>query len=175
MAAVTELLSEVGYRQMSVDLIAERSGVGRATIYRRWKTVPALALAAFESALGPGLPAPDHGDVRTDLVHLYRRFAKILTGSLWGQLLPSLIEANKNDPAFDGMLARLDRERRTNSMTILKRAQDRGELTKDVNLDWMIDTLSGPLYYRFLVSGGALGERGMVEWIVDSVLAPSSN
>ena len=171
MSAVTELLGEVGYRQLSVDLIAERSGVGRATIYRRWKTIPTLAIAAFESALGPGLPAPDHGEVRTDLVHLYRRFAKILSNSLWGELLPSLIEANKNDPAFKGMLARLDRERRTNSITILERAQGRGQLPTDANLDWIIDALSGPLFYRFLVSGGRLSERGLVEWVVDSVLS----
>ena len=171
MTAVTELLSEVGYRQVSVDLIAERSGVGRATIYRRWKNVPTLAVAAFEAALGPDLPAPDHGDVRTDLVHLYRRFRKILLGSHWGELLPSLIEANKNDPAFSGMLERLDRGRRTNSMAILKRAQARGELRKDANLEWMVDALSGLFFYRFLITGGKLGERGLVEWIVDSILS----
>ena len=171
MQAVTELLGEVGYRQVTIDQIAERSGVGRATIYRRWKNVPTLAIAAFEAALGEGLPAPDHGDVRTDLVHLYRRFARILGGSLWGRMLPSLIEANKNDPAFDGMLARLDQERRTNSLTILQRALERGELLADTNIDWVIDALSGPLYYRFLISGGTLTDPGMVEWMVDGVLS----
>ena len=171
MQAVTELLAEVGYRQMTIDLIAQRSGVGRATIYRRWQNVPTLAVSAFEALLGPGLPAPDHGDVRTDLIHLYRRFAKILLQSQWGELLPSLIEANKNDPAFDGMLARIDRERRTNSQTILERAKARGEIDAQANVDWVIDTLSGAFYYRFLISGGRLAERGLVEWIVDSVLS----
>ena len=173
MEAVTELLREVGYRQMTIDLIAERSGVGRATIYRRWNNVPTLALAAFETALGPGIPAPDHGDLRTDLIHLYRRFAKILSSSLWGELLPSLIEANKNDPVFDGMLSRLDKERRTNSRTILIRAQERGELSSETKIDWIIDTLSGALYYRFLITGERLNEKGLVEWVVDSVLSTS--
>ena len=89
MHAVSELLGEVGFRGLSIDLVAEASGVGRATIYRRWKTVPMLALSAFEFALGPGLPAPDHGDLRTDLIHLYRRFAKVLGQENWVRMLPA--------------------------------------------------------------------------------------
>ena len=170
MQAVSALLGEVGFRGLSIDLVAQRSGIGRATIYRRWKTVPVLALAAFEFALGPGLPAPDHGDLRSDLVHLYRRFAKVLGQSDWARMLPAIIEAAKRDPDFAAMLARLDQERRTNSIAILKRAQARGELSASANLDWIIDALSGPLYYRFLIAGGSMAEPGFVEWTVDAVI-----
>ena len=172
MQAVSELLGEVGIRGLSIDLVAQTSGVGRATIYRRWKTVPMLALSAFEFKLGPGLPAPDHGDLRTDLVHLYRRFAKVLGQEDWARMLPAIIEAAKRDPDFEAMLARLDQERRTNSLAILKRAQGRGELHEKANLDWIIDALSGPLYYRFLIAGGSIGEPGFVEWVVDAVIQP---
>lgn len=171
MEAMTELLREVGYRQITVDLVAQRSGVARSTIYRRWASLPILAIAAFDAALGPGLPSPDHGDVETDLIHLYRRFTKILANSFWGELLPSLIEASKNEPAFDGLLARLDKDRRVNSLTILKRGVERGEIDAKANLDWIIDSLSGMLYYRFLISGGKLNEKGLVEWAVRTVLA----
>lgn len=172
MRAVSDLLSEVGFRGLTIDLVAQTSGVGRATIYRRWKTVPMLALAAFEFALGPGLPAPDHGDLRTDLIHLYRRFAKVLGQEDWARMLPAIIEAAKRDPDFEAMLARLDQERRTNSLTILQRAQSRGELNETANLGWIIDAVSGPLYYRYLIAGGSMTEPGFVEWVVDAIIQP---
>ncbi|MEM1231443.1 MAG: TetR/AcrR family transcriptional regulator [Pseudomonadota bacterium] len=169
--AVLALLREQAYRDMTIDQIAQRSGIARSTIYRRWGSVAELVIQAFERALGPGLPSPDHGDVRTDLVHLYRRFAKILKGSLWGQVLPSLIEAAAGDAEFAQLLARLERERRLNSRTILERGIERGELTPDTPVDRIVELLSGLMYHRYLISGEKLGERGLVEWMVDAALA----
>lgn len=171
MDAVLELLKDHSYRDLSIDLIAEHSGIARSTIYRRWGSVAQLAIDAFEQALGPGLPSPDHGDVRTDLVHLYHRFAKILRSSLWGRVLPSLIEASATDADFRALLSRLDDERRINGRTIIRRAVERGELGTDANPEWIIDTLSGLIYHRYLITDTELNEEGLIEWAVDSCLA----
>lgn len=171
MDAMLALLKEHGYRDITMDQVAEQSGVARSTIYRRWGSIAQLAIEAFERALGPGLPSPDHGAVREDLVHLYRRFAKILNKSLWGRVLPSLIEAAAADAAFAELLARLEYERRVNSRTILERGIARGELAPDTPVDRIIELLSGLMYHRHMISGERLSEPGLVEWMVDAALA----
>lgn len=175
MAAVLDatlvLLSEVGYRQLTIGLVSERSGVARSTIYRYWKNIPELAIAAFDFALGPRSPAPDTGDVRRDLITIYEWLAAALRRSIWGKALPSLIEAARNEPAFAGLLPRLADQRREGSRKRLVKAIEQGELRPDANPEWILDMLTGLLYYRLLVTGGDLREPGMIDWAVDSVLS----
>ncbi len=169
--ATLVLLSEVGYRQLTIGLVSERSGVARSTIYRYWKNIPDLAIAAFDFALGPRAPAPDTGDVRRDLLTIYERFSAALKRSLWGRALPSLIEASRNEPAFAGLLPRLADQRREGSRRRLLKAIEQGELRPDADPEWILDTLTGLLYFRLLVSGTDLREPGMIDWAVDSVLS----
>ncbi len=169
--AAIELLSEVGYRRLTIDLVSQRSGVARSTIYRHWSNIPDLAIAAFDMALGPNPPLPDTGDIRSDLLAAYTRLSKILKRSIWGKAMPSLIEATHNDPKFKGLLPKLVDRRREASRVMLLRAKDRGELNTDANIDWILDALSGMLYHRLLVTGGSLQNPKMIEWAVDSVLS----
>lgn len=169
--AVIALLSEVGYRQLTVELISQRTGVARSTIYRHWRSVPEMAIEAFDRALGPNPPVPDTGNVREDLLTSYLGLSKILKRSIWGKALPSLIEATHNDPSFEGLLVRLTKQRRKNTRVILRRAIDRGEIKPETNTDWVLDSLSGLLYHRMLVTGGGLQNPAMIEWAVDSALS----
>lgn len=169
--ATIDLLSEVGYRRLTIDLVSQRSGVARSTIYRYWKHVPELAIAAFDQALGPNPPMPDTGDIRSDLIANYTRLARILKRSIWGKAMPSLIEATHNDPNFKGLLPKLVDRRRGAAREMIERARERGEITKHANADWILDALSGMLYHRLLVTGGKLRDPKMIEWAVDSVLS----
>lgn len=169
--AAIELLSEVGYRRLTIDLVSQRSGVARSTIYRHWSNIPDLAIAAFDMALGPNPPLPDTGDIRSDLLATYTRLSKILKRSIWGKAMPSLIEATHNDPNFKGLLPKLVDRRREASRIMLQRAKDRGEIAEDADTDWILDALSGMLYHRLLVTGGSLRNQKMIEWAVDSVLS----
>ncbi len=169
--ATIELLSEVGYRRLTIDLVSQRSGVARSTIYRHWKHVPELSMAAFDQALGPNPPMADTGDIRSDLVSNYTRLARILKRSIWGKAMPSLIEATHNDPNFKGLLPKLVDRRRSAARSMLERAKERGDLSEDTNIDWVLDALSGMLYHRLLVTGGKLRDPKMIEWAVDSVLS----
>lgn len=169
--ATLVLLSEVGYRQLTIGMVSERSGVARSTIYRYWKNIPDLAIASFDFALGPRSPAPDTGDLRRDLITIYEWLATALRRSIWGKALPSLIEATRNEPAFAGLLPRLADQRREGSRKRLVKAIEQGELRPDANLEWILDMLTGLLYHRLLVTGGDLREPGMIDWAVDSVLS----
>lgn len=168
---VVELLSEIGYRAITIEIISQRCGVARSTIYRHWKNIPELTIDAFDSAIGDTPEFPEQGDVRSNLVFLYRQFGKSLSRSIWGRVLPSLIEASHNDPKFENYLSSMANVRRQNAREMLQRAKSKGELKPEANVEWMLDTLSGALYHRLLITGTALDEPGLVDWLIDSVLS----
>ena len=169
--ATIDLLSEVGYRRLTLELVSQRCGVARSTIYRYWRNVPDLALAAFDAALGPNPPIPDLGDIRSDLLFTYHRMSKILERSIWGMALPALIEAAHNEPNFDGLLPKLHERRREPTRIVFERAVARGEIREDISADWVLDMLSGLLYHRLLITGADTDESGLIEWAVDCVLS----
>ena len=47
--ATRELLDEDGYAAFNVDIVAERTGIAKTTIYRRWPTKGALVAAAIDT------------------------------------------------------------------------------------------------------------------------------
>ncbi|SIN64575.1 transcriptional regulator, TetR family [Parasphingorhabdus marina DSM 22363] len=169
--ATADLLKEIGYRELSIDRVIERSSVARSTIYRHWNNKAELAIEAFDRALGPNPPTANLGSVREDLIATYKRFPKILERSIWGTMLPSIIEASKTDPAFEGLLSNFVNARKENMRELFNRAIDRGEIRKDTNIEWAIDTLSGFFYHRLLMTGEKLNEDGLAEWLADSVLS----
>lgn len=171
MSATVELLSEIGYRSLTIDLISQRSGIARSTIYRHWSNVPELTIQAFDAAIGPNSKVPDEGDVRSDLILLYKRLAKSLGRSVWGRTLPAMIEASHNDPNFKNKLSEMADVRRQSARDMLQRAKDRRELRPDANIEWMLDALSGALYHRLLTTRTSMLEPGLIEWLVDSVLS----
>jgi AcrR family transcriptional regulator len=70
--AVLEALVERGYDGMTVEDVARRAGVGRATLYRRWPTKTAMVIDALGRGRFPTLEDPDSGDARADFLSLLR-------------------------------------------------------------------------------------------------------
>src|ERR1700726_424948 len=68
LAATLDLLAERGLDAMSIEEIAARAGVGKATIYRRWSSKGLLALDAFVVSFRAEQPLPDTGTLRGDLI-----------------------------------------------------------------------------------------------------------
>lgn len=166
----TELLGEVVYGRLTVDLISERSGVSRSTIYRYWKTLPELVSDAFDRALGPDPKLPDDGPIRGQLLTHFNRWPKTLNKSIWSRVLPALIAANSNDSDFAGRLYKIADKRKKIIRHIVEGAIERGELKPDTDSEWMIDLLSGIFYYRRLITGASLHQPKLVEMTVDAVL-----
>lgn len=169
--ATADLLKEIGYRELSIDRVIERSGVARSTIYRHWSNKAQLAIEAFDKAMGPNPPMADEGSIREDLILTYKRFPAILKRSIWGTILPSIIEASKNDPLFEGLLSETVNVRKENMREIFNRAKERGEIKADANIEWAIDTLSGFYYHRLLLTGEKFDEQGVEVWLTDSILS----
>ncbi len=167
--ATVELLGEVAYGKLTVELISERSGASRSTIYRYWNTVPDLVSEAFDHAIDPDPPLPEAEDLRSQLVILFSELPKNLDGKTWGNLLPSLVAASHTDDEFSGRLQAISDRRRRGIRHLLQQAINNGEIRKDTNIEWVVDALSATFYLRHLITGTSLNEKGHVEWLVNAV------
>lgn len=153
LATAYELLLEEGFSAVTVEKIADRAKVSKATIYKWWPNKAAVVMDSFLSAAMSRLPVPDTGSVMADMVIQAGNLAGFLT-SREGKVIAELI----GEGQFDGKLAeeyraRYFAPRRLDSKRILERGVQRGELQADLDLELCIDLIYGPLFYRLLVTG----------------------
>lgn len=167
LAAALELAGEVGVRALSMDEVAARAGVSKATIYRRWSSKEALVLDALRSAIEP-VGAVDHGSLGADLRQYLHDMAVRMTASR-GDVLPHLIEVACYDPAIRSSLDEWVQHRRAPLHAIVERGVARGELPADTDVELLLDALIGPFVYRRLLTGGMLDDT-MVERLLALVL-----
>jgi AcrR family transcriptional regulator len=149
--AATEVLAERGLGGMSIEEVAARAGVGKATIYRRWHSRGTLALDAFRAEFKAQQPLPDTGSLHGDLLAALRAWVRAVTGTRAGRMLAGLIAEAQNDPG----LAVAWREQvveplRAQHAIMLRRAIARGEIPAGTDLDVALDLLYGPAYHRLL-------------------------
>jgi AcrR family transcriptional regulator len=158
--AAIELLQSKGFTAMSVDAIAARAGVGKATIYRWWPNKAAVVMDAFLADTAPGMPFPDTGSTREDLRRQMRSVIRLFNTPTVGGPFVALLGESQHDPALAAALReRFVASRRAAAKEVLRRGIERGELRPDLDLEVAMDALYGPLYYRLLVSGQRLTPR----------------
>ncbi|HWB21871.1 MAG TPA: TetR/AcrR family transcriptional regulator [Gaiellaceae bacterium] len=170
--AATELFLERGLAGTSVDEIAERAGVGKATIYRRWPSKELLALDALAADWQATLPdvSIDTGSLRGDLLARIVPWVTLLATKPYGRVVAGLVAAAQADPAFASLyLERFVTARRGSTRAVFERARSRGELRPRTDLELALDLLYGPIYHRLLHGHAPLGERFATE-VVDSVI-----
>lgn len=170
-----EMLASSGYSSLTTEGIAARCGVARSTIYRHWDSVGDIAMEAFLQIVGPPPALPHTGNVRTDLVVNYRRLVEGLAHSRWGKLLPAMLEASIRDKDFAQLLYQAIDSRRELGRLPLQKAVDRGELPDDVNFEWLLDSITGPIYHRLFFTNRPLDEPGMIEFWVNSAVDGALN
>jgi AcrR family transcriptional regulator len=159
LASALDVMAEAGVRDLRVDDVAARAGVGKATIYRRYRSKDALVAAAVSGLLSE-ITIPDTGSTAGDLRELMLGAVRVYSGSLQADVMPSLVEAMRRDPELarairGGFLA----QRRSALRRVLERAVDRGDLRADLDYELALDVLGGPLFYRLLITGGPIDEQ----------------
>jgi AcrR family transcriptional regulator len=158
--ATRRLIAERGIHELRTDDVAARAGVGKGAIYRRYPSKDALVTAAVAGLVNEEIVVPDTGSTRGDLEALMHEAVDLYSGSLPGQLMPSLVSAMAQRPELalavrDGFLA----NRRAALAEVLRRGIERGDLRPDLDLDLALDVLGGPLFYRLLITGGPIDEQ----------------
>jgi AcrR family transcriptional regulator len=168
--ATLSLLVEVGYSGLTVEGVASRAGVGKATIYRRWASKEELVLDALKTA-PPTIPTPNTGSVRGDLVAWATALAKRFRDAPANDVLPHLIEAAVFDDRVRESLSVYLHGRQDTVRTILERGVERGELAA-ADVELMIDVLIAPFLYRRLMTGAPI-TTSFAKRLADFVLGRS--
>ncbi|MCU1502318.1 MAG: transcriptional regulator, TetR family [Ilumatobacteraceae bacterium] len=166
--ATLDVVAEVGFAGFTVDAVAQRAGVGKATIYRRWASKEVLMLEAWQSCVAP-LPDPDTGTLRGDLAVMFNAVNHGRPDDVMRRIFPQMIAASKVNPDVAEAYRTFIEERRRPLQGVLARAVERGELAPKTDLSLIHDLLVAPLMYRWMVSDGDVGPD-VVASIIDVVL-----
>src|SRR5712691_3758183 len=169
LAATLELIAELGVRDFRMDDVADRAGVGKGAIYRRYRSKDELVAAAV-AALVSDITIPDTGSTRGDLLALMRDAVEVYTDPTAAGVIPSLVGAMRQQPELahavrDGFLSR----RREALREVLERGVARGDLRADLDYELALDVLGGALFYRLLITGGPINEQ-LAEGVAELIL-----
>jgi AcrR family transcriptional regulator len=170
-AAILRLLADVGYGALTMDAVASEAGVGKATIYRRWRTKQDLVVDTISDLNRAEAAPPDTGSLEGDLRLMLRSLVSVITGPTGAATL-SLLSTVPHQPALaeafrDGPLAVW----RHAFEQIWARAEQRGEVRPGVAGSVPAETTSALLVQRWLLTGEPVDEAYADE-VLDTVVLP---
>lgn len=170
--AVVELLVELGYDKLTFDQVAVRAHAGKATLYRRWPTKAALVVDAVQATICPEVvDRPDTGSLRGDLVSGACQQGGLTSGlpGLLGAVMPAL---HRDEELMREFRQRFIEPMAAGMRDVFARAQRRGELGPDADLDRLAGILPALCLHRAVVEGVDC-DRDDVVAIVDQVVLPA--
>lgn len=174
-SAVLNALKKRGYRSVTINGIARQVGRARSSLYRRWPSKRHLVAYAVVSEMGDN-PAANTGHVRGDLEAAVGTLLRAFVGPL-GQALAGLASDMAQDPALASIIRQAVLAPRRKSMReALERAQIRGEMRRDCDVELVLDMLTGPFYFRTLFGHVPISRetaRLVVEYVL-RVVQPDS-
>ena len=168
-AAVAEI-AEKGLTAATMEAIALRAGVGRATLYRRWPNKSALLYFCADQLAEVIAPA-DTGDLRKDLLTVFEPLAELSYGDgPLALLAPTFIAAAAHDEQMRTFVADNVVSRRSGAVVALRRARRRGELRQGVNVNLTVDMIAGALSDRAYLLGKPV-TSAYVRSVIDQAIA----
>jgi AcrR family transcriptional regulator len=166
--ATLDELGEIGYGAMTIESVARRAGVGKATIYRHWQGKLDLLADALETMKRP-LPPPTEGSARERIVALLEALVDTLGESRWSRCMPALIDAAARDETVQRFHRQFVAARRQVMVGLIVEGIDAGELAADLDPVLTSELLAGPIFYRRLMTGEPF-PPSLARQIVDLVL-----
>jgi AcrR family transcriptional regulator len=173
--ATLELLLDGGYRGLTMEQVRARSGVGKATLYRRYGSKQELVAAAIRH-LNQHIPVPDTGTVRDDILAVAGSVLAAATRVGAATFMPRMLAESAGDPEmhaifYDNLVA----PRRAVMAEVMRRGVERGELRSDLDVELAVDLLTGPWVYRLLISGGEMpttDPRRLFDLVLHGIASP---
>ena len=169
LATAAAILEEQGWEAVTHVAVAERSGVGRSTLYRHWPDATALVIEVIAQRAVTGQAALT-GDLRRDLTAELERFRERLHDPACERGMVTVMERAAVDPTFATMRAAITADATKTVRATLFAAGERGELDVSGGVDALIAQLAGPLAFRRLFARQPLTAE-FVEHVVDAFLA----
>lgn len=174
-AVLTRTLEELatsGLAGLSVERVAQRAGVNKTSVYRRWPTKEALVAAALEGILEDvAMKAPDTGSLRGDLLGLLEPVVALVSQPIGLAVLRAAL-SESSASSVSALAARKLGERSTSPVcALVARARKRGEWRKGANGEQLVFMLIGAILHRVLLEHAPLSKRWLGA-LVDLITPP---
>lgn len=157
LTATADLLVERGGDPPGADAVADRAGVHRSTVHRRWPTPADLLGDLARDRSSRSVAVPDTGSLLEDLRALARSVAGNLGTEPDASLSRALVRA-AGRPDSVPVAQAFWAERMAATTVVVDRAVARGEVTAEVDARLAVETLVGPLWVRALLTGGRIDD-----------------
>lgn len=167
LGAARDLLVEQGWPGITHVAVAERSGVGRTTLYRHWPDTPALIRDTLAHHIAVAHTEPT-GDLRADLVRELEAGRAMLHEPTTDRAIRLVVERSAVDAAYAGMKDALYRAGTRVLREIVEAAGARGQI-RELDPDIAVDQLFGPLFFRRLLANRSVPDSYVPE-VVDAFL-----
>jgi len=170
--ATLAVLTEVGYDRLTMDAVASRAKASKATLYRRWNGKEALVVDALLSVHEAITPV-DTGSLRGDLLASFCGLGGLTDMTSVGTFA-AVLTAITHDPGFaEAFRVEVIGPKADLSRMIFRRAQDRGEIPADVDIDLLAPALAGIVLHRMFLMG-ELPDEALITRVVDQIILPAA-
>jgi AcrR family transcriptional regulator len=151
--AILRLLGEVGYGALTMDAVAAEAGVGKATIYRRWRTKQDLVVDTI-SVMNQALASPvDTGSLEGDVREMVHRMVDVINGPV-GTAIRSLLPSMHHQPALFEAFRNGPLEAWADSYARMwANAEARGEVPGGMHWSVAAEATTALLVQRWLLNG----------------------
>ncbi|WP_435243435.1 TetR/AcrR family transcriptional regulator C-terminal ligand-binding domain-containing protein [Streptomyces cucumeris] len=156
--AVLTGLAEHGYPGLTVEYVAELSGVHKTTLYRRWGSVEGLVTDALDLAGEDTWTPPDTGTLDGDLRALAREVNDTFGDASAAVVPTAFIAAAFQSERTAGALHSFYTERFARCEAVVERAVERGEAPPGTDAAAVVRAVSAPLFFRAVITREPLGE-----------------
>ncbi|HUF99589.1 MAG TPA: TetR/AcrR family transcriptional regulator [Ilumatobacter sp.] len=173
-AAATELLVELGPRAVTVDAVAERSGVAKSTLYRHWDSRTALLVDVIHANV-PVMEVPDlTGGFDNALRTVVRQFADAFADPEWARILPALFALKVQIPEMAELTANDHDEKLLVLQTVLDQGVREGRIPSDLDPARVASTLVGPLMFTCMTDM-VTDMHELADYVVDRFIDSYAN
>lgn len=143
--AATALIAESGARAVTVDAVAERSGVAKSTLYRHWPSIEALLVDVLRCAIPQSAPIDPAHTFEERLRQQVRTMAVTLADPEWIRILPDLLALRQQYPEIDDLTAADRADKEAQLAAILQLGATEGRIPSGLDPRTVATMLFGPM------------------------------
>ncbi|GIH14805.1 TetR/AcrR family transcriptional regulator [Rugosimonospora africana] len=177
--AAGDVLMERGMAGFTMEAVATRARVSKATLYKWWPSRSAVAIDGFFARVRESVSVPETASTEQALLFQVDALRELFAHTACGPLMRSLAGQAQSDPDIgDALRERWLGPRRAVSERILRDGIAAGAIRADIDVAVTLDQLFGPLYYRLFFGHEPLTAelaRQLVAQVMAAIRAPGTS
>jgi AcrR family transcriptional regulator len=170
LTAACELLERDEFAAITIEAIARRAKVSKATIYRWWPNKAAVVTDSFLELIAPEILFEDTGSQKENLRRQMHKLAQVFSGHSGKTIAALIAEGQFDAEVADAFHSRWISVRRELTKKVIQRGVSSGEFRADLDVEAAIDALYGPIYFRLLIGHLPL-EPSFIDKLVNYTMA----